>query len=244
MPTAIPTPQHAPLPNRPFAAHHPANHDDAEAHHNIQPSNRNSSPAVQRAAAPSTAHKARTKALPLGLRTIAIAILAAVLASPTTQAVTSKANHLNQHYAEHWSKEITYVSPTTGGRRAVGLVRPFTFTGRWNAGHRGVDLALAPGAPVLAAGDGIVAFAGIVAGVPNVSIDHPGGVRTTYQPVTTFLKVGDPVVAGTPIGTFVGSDEHLDALHWGAKIGPDDYIDPLRLLGGRPIRLKPVSETP
>src|SRR5215212_6863897 len=44
------------------------------------------------------------------------------------------------------------------------------------AGHRGVDLSGALRAPVLAAGNGIVVFAGMVAGRPVVSIDHAGGL--------------------------------------------------------------------
>ena len=41
-------------------------------------------------------------------------------------------------------------------------------------GTAGVDLGGAPGSPVLAAGDGVVVFAGMVAGRPVVSIDHAG----------------------------------------------------------------------
>uniref|UniRef100_UPI002889C467 M23 family metallopeptidase n=1 Tax=uncultured Actinomyces sp. TaxID=249061 RepID=UPI002889C467 len=41
----------------------------------------------------------------------------------------------------------------------------------WGSGHRGVDLALSAGSPVLAAGAGTVVFAGMVAGRPVVSID-------------------------------------------------------------------------
>src|ERR687893_3182208 len=52
----------------------------------------------------------------------------------------------------------------------------------WLPGHRGVDLAGAAGQTVLAAGPGTVVFAGSVAGKPVVSIDHPGGFRTTYEP--------------------------------------------------------------
>ena len=51
----------------------------------------------------------------------------------------------------------------------------------WLPGHRGVDLGGSAGQSVLAAGDGIVVFAGVVAGKPTVSIDHSGGLRTTYE---------------------------------------------------------------
>ena len=53
----------------------------------------------------------------------------------------------------------------------------------WGRGHRGVDLAAAEGAQIRSAAAGTVAFAGMVAGRPVVSIDHADGIRTTYEPV-------------------------------------------------------------
>ena len=53
----------------------------------------------------------------------------------------------------------------------------------WNSGHRGVDLAGEPDQPVYAAAAGTVVFAGELAGRTLVSIAHPGGLRTTYEPV-------------------------------------------------------------
>ena len=53
----------------------------------------------------------------------------------------------------------------------------------WNRGHRGVDLAGAPGQPVYAAGAATVVFAGLLAGRPVVSLAHPGGLHTSYEPV-------------------------------------------------------------
>ena len=53
----------------------------------------------------------------------------------------------------------------------------------WNRGHRGVDLAGAPGQAVYAAAAGTVVFAGQLADRPVVSIAHPGGLRTSYEPV-------------------------------------------------------------
>src|SRR4051794_38657534 len=70
----------------------------------------------------------------------------------------------------------------------------------WLAGHRGVDLAGSPGAAILAAGAGVVAFAGSVAGRGVVSIDHPGGLRTTYEPVVASVVAGQLLAAGQPIG--------------------------------------------
>src|SRR6266511_2751994 len=71
----------------------------------------------------------------------------------------------------------------------------------WLPGHRGVDLAGVPDEVVLAAGAGVVAFAGTVAGTGVVSIDHPGGLRTTYEPVSPTVHKGQSVGVGQPIGT-------------------------------------------
>lgn len=114
---------------------------------------------------------------------------------------------------------------------------------RWGSGHRGVDLSLAAGSPVLAAADGTVAFAGTVAGRPVVSIDHADGIRTTYEPVEASVSGGDAVTRGQAIGTLVAGHraDGADALHWGARTGPKEYVNPLRLISPPVIRLKPVG---
>ena len=53
----------------------------------------------------------------------------------------------------------------------------------WDRGHRGVDLAGRPGQPVYAAGAATVVYAGLLAGRRLVSLAHPGGLRTSYEPV-------------------------------------------------------------
>lgn len=113
----------------------------------------------------------------------------------------------------------------------------------WLAGHRGVDLAAPPGAPIAAAASGTVLFAGPLAGRDVVSIGHPGGLRTTYEPVTPTVEVGAPVSAGDPIGTLAPGHPGCPApacLHWGVRRG-DDYLDPLVLLGLRRVRLLPLE---
>ena len=84
-------------------------------------------------------------------------------------------------------------------------------------GHRGVDLAARPGQDILAAEDGVVAFVGVIVGVPVISIDHADGIRTTYQPVFPSVTVGDAVREGQPIGRMASPNGDHDGLHWGAK---------------------------
>lgn len=116
----------------------------------------------------------------------------------------------------------------------------------WKPGHRGVDLAGAPGQPVFAAAGGTVVFAGELAGRPVVSIAHPGGLRTSYEPVAASVRAGRRVDAGTMLGHLEAGHAGCGAaacLHWGAMWGPAsraDYVDPLGLVVDTPIRLKPV----
>lgn len=113
----------------------------------------------------------------------------------------------------------------------------------WLPGHRGVDLDAHVGQTVVAAGDGVVAFAGVVAGKPVVSVDHEGGLRTTYEPVEASVAAGRRVTRGDPIGTVVAGHEGCASsacLHWGLRRGRDDYLDPLPLVERPVIRLLPV----
>ena len=112
----------------------------------------------------------------------------------------------------------------------------------WGAGHRGVDLLGRAGQRVVAALPGTVAFAGVLAGRGVVVVDH-GETRTTYEPVTASVSVGDPVAAGAALGSLELTGSHCwprACLHWGWLRG-DTYLDPLRLVGGGPVRLLPLA---
>ena len=117
----------------------------------------------------------------------------------------------------------------------------------WNPGHRGVDLAAAPGQPVYAAGAATVVYAGTLAGRPVMSLAHPGGLHTSYEPVRAAVRVGQRVTAQTVIGELATGHPGCGAaacLHWGAMWGPAsraNYVDPLGLLASTPVRLKPLG---
>jgi murein DD-endopeptidase MepM/ murein hydrolase activator NlpD len=115
----------------------------------------------------------------------------------------------------------------------------------WSPGHRGVDLAASAGQAVLAAGPGVVTFAGRIAGVAAVSVTHRDGLRTTYQPVSPQVRPGDQVTAGRPLGRLDQWPGHCPGpcLHWGALRGRT-YLDPLALLGLVPPVLLPVAGGP
>ncbi len=118
----------------------------------------------------------------------------------------------------------------------------------WLTGHRGVDLEMAEGSEVMAAGAGRVVYAGRLNDRNLVSIEHDDGLRTTYEPVSPAVSKGDVVMMGQVIGVLeaghlstpasgMGAKGSGAALHWGAKYPGERYIDPLSLLRLVPIRL-------
>ena len=113
----------------------------------------------------------------------------------------------------------------------------------WLPGHRGVDLAARPGQLVRSAGDGTVIWAGILAGRGVVVVGHQGGLRTTYEPVTSSVVAGEQVHAGELLGTIGRGQTHCDGhcLHWGLRRGLE-YLNPLLLLGLGHARLIPIQE--
>lgn len=117
----------------------------------------------------------------------------------------------------------------------------------WKPGHRGVDLPGRPDQQVYAAGAATVVFAGTLAGRPVVSLAHPGGLRTSYEPVRAAVRAGQSVTAQTVIGELLAGHNGCPAaacLHWGAMWGPAsaaEYVDPLGLLKSTRVRLKPLK---
>ncbi|PWI06891.1 peptidase M23 [Streptomyces sp. NWU339] len=148
--------------------------------------------------------------------------------------------------------------PAVGRAWPVG-VRPRVLRGweppetRYGRGHRGVDLAAAPGTPVRAVAAGRVSYAGRVAGRGVVSVELSGTgappLRTTYEPVLPSVEKGTEVAPGEVIGTVAATGSHCTApcLHWGL-LRADVYLNPLALLPphllGGPSRLLPVLGVP
>jgi len=113
---------------------------------------------------------------------------------------------------------------------------------RWGAGHRGVDLLGRVGQPVHSSLGGTVTFAAPLAGRGVVVVDH-GGVRTTYEPVSASVAVGEVLARGAMIGTLQRASSHCfprACLHWGLLRG-DAYLNPLTLVGAGPVRLLPLA---
>ena len=114
-------------------------------------------------------------------------------------------------------------------------------TSPYGPGHRGVDLLGRAGQRVHAALAGTVTYAGPLAGRGVVVVSH-GDTRTTYEPVSAAVSVGETVEQGAVIGTLQVFGSHCAprvCLHWGWLRG-ETYLDPLRLVGAGPIRLLPL----
>ena len=120
----------------------------------------------------------------------------------------------------------------------------------YGPGHRGIDFAAPPGTPVRASGDGVVAFAGSVAGSLHVVVAHDGNLRTTYAFLAGIgVRAGDRVERGQVVGTAgsTGAEHDVEGLHFGVRLG-DRYVDPQRLFAAcdltQLVRLIPADEPP
>lgn len=96
--------------------------------------------------------------------------------------------------------------------------------GPYAPGQRGIEYDTAPGVAVAASADGVVAFAGVVAGDQWVTLRHADGLRTTVGPLATIAVVpGAVVAAGELLGTTSGP------LLFTVRRG-DEYLDPATVL--------------
>ena len=106
----------------------------------------------------------------------------------------------------------------------------------YGAGHRGIDIVSAHSAVdvrVASPASGTVHYVGFVVDRPVVSIDHGGGVLSSFEPVASTLRKGDRVVAGQDIGTLEPGHCANPCLHLGARVN-GEYVSPLLFLGGMP----------
>jgi murein DD-endopeptidase MepM/ murein hydrolase activator NlpD len=117
----------------------------------------------------------------------------------------------------------------------------------YGAGHRGIDIAAPVGTPVLAAEAGTVTFAGKVGGQLFVTVDHGGGLVSSYSWVSELrVRKNDVVARGQTIalsGTGHPSSGEPPHLHFGVRLN-GEYVDPLAYLSpmsvGGLIRLAPL----
>ena len=152
-------------------------------------------------------------------RVFATALLALTVsvACPVTAARGAIEDTWSWPIAAPWRIQRPYVAPPTP----------------YGVGHRGIDLVAAVDTPVLAPAAGTVLFAGNVVDRGVISIDHGGGVTSSYEPVTAVVHAGQSVQAGDTIGHIIGLhatvSEACPCLHLGARID-GQYLSPLAFL--------------
>ncbi len=106
--------------------------------------------------------------------------------------------------------------------------------GTYGPGNRGVEYDTEPGDVVRAAAAGTVAFSGAVAGSLYVTLDHGGGVVSTYSYLQRIsVRAGTQVAQGQVIA-IAG-----ERLHFGAKVD-GSYADPAGFVGVRRVRVRLV----
>ena len=114
------------------------------------------------------------------------------------------------------------------------IARPFIGPATpYSPGHRGIDVRGVEGAPVFAPADGVVHFVGFVVDRPVISIRHPDGLISSFEPVTTSLVAGTVVHRGDTIGALQSGHCGAPCLHFGVR-RHGEYVSPLNYLGGIP----------
>ena len=114
-------------------------------------------------------------------------------------------------------------------------------------GHWGVDFLAAEGSSVIPADAGVVTFAGSVAGVLSVTVDHGGGLRSSYSYLASIsVARGQQVDRSMELGTS-GIDHGVAAVHFSVRID-GTYADPLSWIGcfrspHRGLSLVPVDRS-
>ena len=99
--------------------------------------------------------------------------------------------------------------------------------------HRGIDIGLPTGTPILSGLDGTVTFAGVMGGFGNVVIIHGNqGLETRHAHMDTMsVSAGQSVGLGDTIGTVgstgqsTGPHLHMEVLRYGQFLNPIFFVD-------------------
>lgn len=127
-------------------------------------------------------------------------------------------------------------APTLRPPVDAAVLEPFHLPdGKYGVGSRGVKYDTAVGQAVRAAATGSVSFAGAVAGTLHVTVDHGGGLLSSYSYLHRVgVREGDRVSRGQVVGV-AG-----DVLHFGVRVD-GEYVDPARFTARRRIVVRLIS---
>ena len=151
-------------------------------------------------------------------RTVALALTLVLTGATTTNSVDRR--------------QPRYRPPVVA-RVVAGFRAP---TSPFGPGHRGIDYDTSPSQAVVAIGDGVVTFAGVVAHHAYVTVSHPDGLRSTTSVSSIEVVLGQAVRSGQRVGS---ADE---ICHLGVRRG-QAYIDPALLFAPRHAVLVPTRAT-
>lgn len=140
---------------------------------------------------------------------------------------------------------VSLFLPPVNGKVVVPYKEPACF---YCAGHRGVVVAVADGAPVRAIADGTITFAGEVAGVTYVVLGFAPDLRLTYGYLLDRLTGEGEIVREIQTGDVVSRGQVLghssQRVYLGVREGTRPR-NPVPFLGVRRSRLvSPGSPTP
>lgn len=103
--------------------------------------------------------------------------------------------------------------------------------GRYEAGHRGIDLAGSVGDVIYAPQTGKVLWKGVVGGKPTFTF-QVGDLKLTFTPASTTRSLGESVARGDALGVLAQNTDgsnHCEegvCLHWGVLDEDETYLDP------------------
>lgn len=185
---------------------------------------------------------------------IALCVALLIIATPRLPRVRSMITvphaYADTSASKHASCAIRWQWPIDAGSHAEPAIkRQFEKPpSPWLAGHRGIDIHIEPEQPVYAPAKGSIRYAGIIAGMPTVSLLHTNGLVSSYQPVQLdpALRIGDTINQHDRIGTVTEAltdAKHCEqCLHWGVfkPTQPPQYRNPVQLVHPQTIVLKPM----
>lgn len=177
------------------------------------------------------------------------ALLFALVMSPGHVAHAVESVEVRSSSADRWA-------PPISGATETDVLNPFIPPEMpWSSAHRGIDFR-ATAEQIVSPAAGEVTFVGTVVDRPVLTIRHPNGLLSSFEPVESDLQIGSTVARGDVIGTISSEARHCDVscVHWGVRqpdawhIGStvrDLYIDPAILLGwAEPSILWPLRSDP
>lgn len=166
-----------------------------------------------------------------GLSIVVLALAIWTMQHPSSATAQNSANAAISSSSQRWQMPV---------KAPVALVTSYLAPATpYAAGHRGIDLLVKSKEVVLAPSDGRVGFVGQVAKKPVVSIEHPGGFVSSFEPVCSTLLAGQKVHRGQALGFACGSIHYKShcapklCLHYSIR-SAGLYLSPLGVAGALP----------